>query len=228
MKTYVYLNSIFVGMSLFLVIGCAEFFSSDFDEDTDYSISEFDDYACSLLSRDLMRIDTLISGEDTTFTTTLFYEPVLLTPSGFSMADSWLNASDSMISATFDTMITDSLLVLFNPEALDTTYVLFDYSSGSDSKVYVFITWELNEENLDAYINVDFISRTGSITRINTNRMDVETIAGCTQEIVVSGVDQTVPTIRARNEYKLDPDLYLARIYVSEPATVGNFRFLIL
>ena len=106
--------------------------------------------------------------------------------------------------------------------------VYFENNSGGTATSYLFISWDLTEENLDAYIEPDLFNKNGERIKLISDQIDLATIAGCTEAVNIGGIDTAMPKIRARLVYELPSGQYLVKFYISEPASVGNFRLVIL
>lgn len=212
---------------IFILWACESILPSTFQKDKDYDISDIDGQACALLSKELSKTDTLISGADTTFNTTNYYLPITLAYLNQSIQTSWVNAPDTLISTLYDTLLGDTILLVENPAVSDTGYVLFDHLAQK-SKTNFYISWDLDEDNVDAYINIEIFAKDGKTIKFNSTGIGLESVAGCTQTFETGGINLTVPKIRARYVYELPAGLCLIRFYISEPNTVGNFRVVIL
>jgi len=218
---------IIISINIIILWSCENILPSDFQKDKDYDISNIDDKACSLLSKELSKTDTLISGADTTFSTTNYYLPITVAYLNQSIQESWINAPDTLINTLYDTLLRDTILLVKNPAVSDTGYVLYDQLAQKTNTNF-YISWDLNEDNVDAYINIEIFAQNGENNKYISTGIKLESVAGCTQTIETGGVEQTFPKIRARYVYKLPTGLYLVRFYISEPNTVGNFRVVIL
>ncbi|MBC8181078.1 hypothetical protein H8E88_08140 [candidate division KSB1 bacterium] len=218
---------IFILLALALVV-CEKQLPQELQKKNNYPISDFDGSACSFLSRDTTRTDTVVVGIDTTFITNRFYIPVTTVHLETSIENSWTNASDSIIQALYDIVITDTTMLLKNPTESDTAFVYYQEQSGSSNETVFFISWDLTEQNSDAYIEIDIFNKSGEKVQEQSNSMDLETIAGCTQAIEVGGQEVVLPKIRSRKSYELPEGQYLIRFYISEPTTVGTFRLVVL
>jgi len=214
---------------IFLVaINCEKQLPSEFQEKDYKNISGIDSRACFLLSRDSTRTDTVIVGSDTTFSTIRYYCPITAAYLEAPVDSVWTNASDSLIQARFDTLLTDTTLIINNSAGLTNCYAYFENNSGTTATNYLFISWDLTEENLDAYIEPDLFNKSGEPMKLISDQIDLATIAGCTEAVAIGGIDMAMPKIRARLVYELPPGKYLVKFYISEPITVGNFRLVIL
>lgn len=224
-KRQIIWNLILIFTMLSIFSGCD--LPATFQKDKDDTMSKTDQQACRLLSRPLSHTDTLINGNDTSFSTSNLYVPVVAAYLTGSFLDYWLNASDSLIDILYDTLLSDTTLLILNPGLEDTCYTFFEKGT-EPSKTLFFISWDLNEDNIDAYLKIEIFASTGQKIQWQSDGLTQESVAGCTQVITVSGVDQTVPKIRARYVFQLPQGKYLVRFYISEPATVANFRVVIL
>jgi len=218
---------VFILLALALVV-CEKQLPQELQEENNYSISDFDGSACTFLSRDTTKTDTVVVGMDTTYSTNRFYIPITTVHPEESIENSWTNASDSLIKMLYDTVITDTTLLLKNPIESDTTFVYYQEQSGSSTETNFFISWDLTEQNSDAYIEIDIFNKSGEKIQEISNSMDLETIAGCTQTVEVAGQEVVLPKIRSRKSYEIQDGQYLIRFYISEPTTVGTFRLVIL
>ena len=213
---------------ILMAIDCEKQLPSEFQEKDYKNISDIDHRACFLLSRDSTRTDTVIVGSDTTFSTIRYYCPITAAYLKEPFDSVWANASDSLIQARFDTLLTDTTLIINNSAEQSKCYAYYEISGGTTSKKYLFISWDLTEENLDAYIEPDLFNKNGERMKLISDQIDLATIAGCTEAVEIGGIDVAMPRIRARYVYELPPGKYLVKFYISEPATVGNFRLVIL
>ena len=213
---------------LLMTFNCEKQLPSEFQKKDYKNIADVDSRACFLLSRDSTRTDTLIVGSDTTFTTIRFYCPITAAYLEEPFDSIWANASDSLIQARFDTLLTDTTLIINNSAAQSKCYAYYENSDGTTSKKYFFISWDLTEENLDAYIEPDLFNKSGERMKLMSDQIDLATIAGCTEAVEIGGIDVAIPKIRARYVYELPPGKYLVKFYISEPETIGNFRLVIL
>jgi hypothetical protein len=55
-------------------------------------------------------------------------------------------------------MLTDTTLIIYNPAEQSKCYAYYENSDGVTSKHYFYISWDLTEENLDAYIEPDLFN----------------------------------------------------------------------
>jgi len=200
---------------------------SAFQKDKDYPINETDERACSLLSRTLSKTDTLINGTDTTLTTTHFFVPIRAVPLPAPWQNYWVNASDSLLSVLFDTLLTDTTLLVTNSGLKDSCYAFFE-TIQPDGNTHFYISWDLTENNIESYIKITVFSRDGRLIPWQSDAIPLATIAGCTQSFISGALEQTVPKIRARYEYPLPQGKYLVLFTISEPAKIGNFRLVVL
>ncbi len=213
---------------ILIAINCEKQLPSEFQKKDYKNVSEIDSRACLLLSRDSTRTDTIIVAGDTTFSTIRLYCPITAVSLTAPFDSLWVNASDSLIQTVFDTLLTDTTLIVNNLAGLSNCYAYYEINSTATSSSYLFISWDLNEDNVDAYIELDLFNSKGEPIQLISNSMAVETIAGCTEPVEIGGIDVTIPKIRARYVYELPPGKYLVRFYISEPATIGKFRLVIL
>lgn len=213
---------------ILIAINCEKQLPSEFQKKDYKNVSEIDNRACLLLSRDSTRTDTVIAAGDTTFSTMRLYCPITAVSLKEPFDSLWVNASDSLIQAVFDTLATDTTLIIDNLAGLNKCYAYYEVNSVTASSSYLFISWDLNEDNVDAYIEPDLFNSKAERIQVISNSMAVETVAGCTEPVEIGGIDVAIPKIRARYVYELPPGKYLARFYISEPATVGKFRLAIL
>lgn len=213
---------------LSLILACEDQLPSDFQTSLDHQMLAVDQTACHFLSRDLTRTDTVVVGKDTTFTTHRFYVPVVATGLSQSLEEAWVNAGDEFIRTQYDTLAADTTLLVSNPETETMIYALFPKPTGLPAKTIFFLSWELTEENYDAYIDVKIYAKSGKEIPMQSADMQLETIAGCTQKIQMGGATVAVPAIRARFVYSVDAGAYLVRFSLSEPASIGAFRLVLL
>ena len=215
---------IIVSVLVISFFACDEHIVTEFRTETDFTMSEFDAQACYMLSRDTVRVDTLINGPDTTVTETRQYLSVTLTE--FSVQE-WVDASDSLVNALFDTLLTDTTCVVRNPEVLETGYTLYEQSPGRSSTLVIFVSWELDDLNRDTYINIDLFKKDGSKLTLQTQAMDLETIAGCSQTFESGSGLVTLPSIRSRLTFSVPEGTYLVKCYFTKPESMDNFRMVI-
>ena len=213
---------------LLVLIVCEKQLPQDLQKEDNYPISDFDAKACHYLTQDTTKTDTVVVGMDTTYVTKKQYVPVTGVHLDLPIANAWINASDSLINALFDTLVSDTTLLINNPSAADTIFALYDQLAGETKQTYFFISWDLNEENVDAYIEIDVFKKDGKKADLITTGIDLETVAGCTQTVEIGGQPVVLPKVRARFVYELPEKQYLVRFYISEPITVGTFRMAIL
>jgi len=223
----IFTSFIFILFALALLV-CEKQLPQELQEKSNYPISDFDGMACHFLSQDTTKTDTVIVGMDTSYVINRFYIPVTANHPEGTIENNWTNASDSLIQALYDNVITDTTLLLKNPTESDTVYVYYEEKSGSTNETVFFTSWDLTEENSDAYIEILIFDKNGEKTQELSNSMDLETIAGCTQTVEVGGQEVVFPKIRIRKSYELPGGKYLIRFYISEPATVGMFRLVVL
>lgn len=210
-----------------IVTSCENQLPQVYEDQADSQMNTIDNRACCLLSRELVKTDTMVVGIDTSYVTTRYYEPVTAVKPEASLNTIWVNAADSLIQALYDTLITDTTLLISNPDASDTAYCYFSPLGGS-AKKYLYLSWDLTEENVDAYIEITIFDKSGQKIHLTSGDMELTTIAGCTEKVVISGQDVTVPKIRARFTSTLTEDACLVRFYISEPANLQTFRMVIL
>jgi hypothetical protein len=127
----------------------------------------------------------------------------------------------------FDTLQTDTTCVVKNSLLRETGFTLYHQYSNRSSTVVFFISWELNGENMNAYIDVDLFNRNGDKITLQSQAIDLETIAECSQSFESAGGLFTLPSIRARLTYSLPEGTYLVRCYFTKPETMENFRMVI-
>ncbi len=223
----IFTSFVFILLALALVV-CEKQLPQELQGKNNYPISDFDGSACSFLSRDTTRTDTVVVGMDTTYNTNRFYIPITTVHLEASIENSWTNASDSLIQALYDTVITETTLLLKNPTESDTAFVFYQAQSGSSNETVFFTSWDLTEQNSDAYIEIDIFNKSGEKVQEQSNSMDMETIAGCTQTVEVGGQEVVLPKIRSRKSYEIPDGQYLIQFYISEPTSVGTFRLAIL
>lgn len=208
-------------------LACDDQLPSAFKKDNGAVMSEMDARACHYLSRPLSVADTIVVGNDTTYSTRNLHLAVSAIPLNLPLSQAWVNASDSLVEALFQVLIPDTTLLITNAAGSDTVFARYlNPSPGKPS--YFFISWDLNEQNYDAYIEMELLQRDGNRVRLQSNQIDLATIAGCTQTAEIDGQPVALPKIRARLVYQLTEAQYLVRFYVSEPGTVGPFRLVIL
>jgi len=197
--------------SLMCLLGstCQSFLPSELQEKDNYKISDFDARACAILSNDSASFDTV----------TVTYID--------SISTDWILASDSLISTLYDTLSAHTPHLILNPDITKTTsYILYEQSQTSN--VYFFMSWDLSQVNLQAYINIDIYSKSGQPIRLVSNTMALETTANCTDWIEIGGVLTSIPKIRARYKFNLETGIYLIKLYISKPDVVNNFKMIIM
>ncbi len=209
----------------FFIITCAEQFSSEFDTDKEFSISENDNDACLLLSDPLLA-DTTVVGTDTTISY-LNYMPVSVANIDTTIEAVWVNAHDTLIQALFDTLLANTINSVENPGNNTISYALFQKENSGEENTYFYFSWDLTSQNLDAFITLDIFNKSGEKIRLQAEDIELETIAGCTENVELVGTEGVFPKIRARFQYNLPEDFFLLRFSNTAPAQMGNFRVVI-
>jgi len=219
---------LYVYIVILLMTACDSFMPSDLKEQTRNRMSGPDKDACSYLLRELTTVDTVVTGPDTSYIVTNHFTPVFLTYLEGSIDSFWVNASDPQISALYDTMITDTINLVSNPDQQKTGYALYHQPSQKSSSVTFFISWELTQENLNAYIKIEVYAKNGQRIPLINNDIDIDNIAGCTQEVLISGIDEVYPKIRSRDQFEFEEGYYLIKFSISEAEKIENYRVVIL
>lgn len=208
-------------------LACEEQLPSAFRTEKRSSLSELDARACHYLSQPATVTDMVVVGNDTTYVSRNLHVAVAAMPLTMPLNQAWINAPDSLVAAQFQELVPDTTLLITNSAGSDTIFARY-VNPSPGKECYFFISWDLNEQNYDAYIELELFQKDGSKARLLTARMDLATIAGCTQTAEIDGQPAALPKIRARLCYQLTAAQYLVRFYVSEPTTIGTFRLAIL
>lgn len=141
---------------------------------------------------------------------------------------SQLNIDSLFSMGLFDTLVTDSTLLINYPQSADTSYACYVQVSTSGS-IISYVTWDLTENNRNAYIDIDLFQKDGTFVTNKIPVMPLETMAGYTDTVrTTSGVDLILPKIRSRIVFQLANELYIARFVISESTVIGSFRLVIL
>ena len=203
-----------VALVLLALVSCEKMLPEAFrKEDSEHiSLSSLDEKACGWLIRE----------------TGVFADSVAIADLEEPADSVWASMVDSLIGVLLDTMDVDTCLIMENPALEDTVYAVFVQVPGSPPETVFYISWELNSDNADGYAMITLFDRAGEVVRFLSMAMDLATIAGCTETVTWGGQDVALPKIRSRWMYSLPEGMYLVRLILSEPATIGTFRMVVL
>lgn len=208
-------------------LGCEKQLPSAFRTEKQAPVSDLDARACHYLTQPATRTDTVVVGGDTTYVTRILHVAVAGVRLSSPMRQAWVDASDSLVTATLPELVPDTTLLIQNAAASDTIFARYENPSVGKT-TYFFISWDLDEQNYDAYIELDLFQKDGQKANLRSTQLDLATIAGCTQTAEIDGQPVALPKIRVRAGYQLTAAHYLVRFYLSEPMTIGTFRMAIL
>ena len=226
-------------MVLLIITQCEDFLPNDYHEES-YRISSQDMGACDYLFRDFFRTDTVVVDEDTSYVTDTLY--VALTAK--VMADvvdtsmyrgqtdlEIIKASFAEVLSGLDEMVADTTLGVSNPSLADTSYLSYEHIGGS-KRIKVYGGWiyewldDLNADNLDGYLDIDFIKSDGTLVARDVENISLEMASGCTQ--YVEWRDNYFPRIKVDNEYVLEGGSYVVRIIIPEPEKMTSYRLMLV
>ena len=214
---------IFASFLMLLTILSCELITPDAYTESENSISNFDNIACNLMSRDFISVDTVRSGSDTSVVIDTLYIELEASSDDFTeLLDSLIfegNSSDvGQLSALYDSISAETRVIV-----MDTTNLVelggrpgyLYFPNNTSGEFTVFVSWAFTGKNVSDYVSVDFINESGIQANIDTQDMPLETISGCIVEYTVNdetGEISHTPAIKTRTSFGLDSNPYLMRI----------------
>lgn len=215
----------------FTALSCDSLLPDDFDKDKKYNVQEIDDSACSLLSK----VITDSTGE---IQSSVY---IISSKTISSIVDSATQAAlaegsiteNQVISSDYDALadslenynpfIRDSLMLIEYPVSQEVAYAVFNVSAVESKDIYIYTSLQFKQNNINENVSVRLIKR-DTLTVSYSDDMDTETISACSQSVGT----KVVPTIKARYKLRVDEGTYLVKFKISNPASVGAFKIIIL
>jgi hypothetical protein len=229
---------VLIGLSLVLIyclLGCEKFLPENYKEELKYSVSDMDEIACGYLSCDLEARDTvLVNGNPVA--RPRYKELTAIQLNNF-VAQGMIADSDSVtingifdsLTTVTDTIISDTTLLVNFPKNSTTCYLLFNLPTAGTIYFYSSLIFDAN--NLHTYINADVLTRKAvKLAQPSAPQMDLETIAGCSEYVQLTGsaTEMVLPKIRGLQIFDLQPGLYLVRFTPTEVTGLTKFLVTVL
>ncbi|MBT3254315.1 MAG: hypothetical protein HN995_07290 [Candidatus Marinimicrobia bacterium] len=212
--------------SVSLILTC-ELITPETYSESENSISSFDDQACALMTRDYIRIDTVISGTDTSVVRDTLYLAQEAKSNAFTTRFDSLVFDANSTDVTQLASLMDSIAIGIEMISPDTTNMV--YLNGSTAYLHfpndisgiftVFVSWAFNGNNVNDYISIDFIDENGVPANIHNQDMPLETVSGCTIDYIVdedTGENAHTAAIKTRTSFNLNSNPYLMRIKLTQ------------
>jgi hypothetical protein len=222
--------SILILMSIccvYLLIHCNQLIPEEFEVKDDIPIGPLADQACEYLSRDT-------TGGNYSFLQSMRMEDVADSVSMVNLTHNQIiHQSFNQLSGALDGITAQDLLIIdYEQSNGDTTYLAYHHTLAQSSMTF-FITWEMTQDNKDAYIDIDIIPDDTILVKKVSNIL-AGTISGCIDTLIYLSSEgeetgrEVVARIRSQFQFNLENSNYILRVINSAPHNVGPFRLVVL
>jgi hypothetical protein len=215
-----FLEFLLIVIVVVIGIGCDSILPEDFKK-KDYTIAEIDGRACTILLSDttgkgiaslaLASLDTTIVDSATLANST--ENQIIL-------------AKFSLLIDTLPQLVQESLIVV-DSTGQKNSYAVLTIPQGQAKDLYIYTSLFYTAENVNEYVTIRLLKSDTSEVAFS-NDMAGEVVSGGTQTIMVESQERIVPIIRSRDKVHVEAGVYLVRLTMSNPQTIGTYKITIL
>ena len=198
--------------------GCDSILPEDFKE-KDYGIAEIDGRACTSFS------DTIGTGI-VSRSLASFKSMVDSATLANSTENQIILAKFSELADSLPPLVRDALMIV-EPTNQKNSYAVLRVLPGESKDLYIYTSLFFTADNINEYVTIRLLK--SDTTEVGfSNDMAGEVVSGGTQTVVVQSEERIVPTIRSRDKVHVEEGVYLVRLSLSTPATIGKYKIIIL